>query len=224
MSMDPALLAATREGGDIFCRLAAAWLDKQLPTVTEEDRERTKRLVYALMYGAGKNRLSSILSVTEQQAGAIMSSFYAKFSTLKLFNQRVLGDAARQGFLTSLLGRRRYFPGMKSGNQGVRCQAQRSALNFLLQGSAADIAKMGLLAAQARLREEGMAATLVLMIHDELVWEVRPAELERAAVIVKEALQQTQNFSLLKGIKFQVSLPVKVTVGNNLGSLGPVSH
>ena len=95
------------------------------------------------MYGAGKNRLSSILSVTEQQAGAIMSSFYAKFSTLKSFNQRVLGDAARQGFLTSLLGRRRYFPGMTSANQGVRCQAQRSALNFLLQGSAADIAKMG---------------------------------------------------------------------------------
>ena len=68
------------------------------------------------MYGAGKNRLSSILSVTEQQAGAIMSSFYAKFSTLKTFNQRVLGDAARQGFLTSLLGRRRYSLSVVSQN------------------------------------------------------------------------------------------------------------
>ena len=175
------------------------------------------------MYGAGKNRLSSILSITEQQAGAVISSFYDKFSTLKTFNQRVLGDAARQGFLTSLLGRRRYFPGMKSANQGVRCQAQRSALNFLLQGSAADIAKMGLLAAQARLQGEGVAASLVLMIHDELVWEVRPVELERAAAIVQEALQDTQKFPLLKGIKFLVSLPVKVTAGDSLGSLGAVS-
>ena len=61
----------------MFCHLAAAWLDKQLPAITEEDRERTNRLVDALMYGAGKNKLSSILSVTEQLAGAIMSSFYA---------------------------------------------------------------------------------------------------------------------------------------------------
>ena len=142
---------------------------------------------------------------------------------MKSFNQRVLGDAARQGFLTSLLGRRRYFPGMTSPNQGVRCQAQRSAFNFLLQGFAADIAKLGLLAAQARLQWEGVAASLVLMIHNELVWEVRPAELEKAAATVQEALQDTQKFPLLKGIKFQVSLPVKVTAGENLGSLGAIS-
>lgn len=218
LSLDPGLMAATREGGDIFCKLAAAWLDRDQHLVTEDEREKTKRLVYALMYGAGKNKLSDILSVTVQQAGTIMASFYTKFATLKMFNQRVIAMAEKDGFLSTLLGRRRYFPGIRSSNMGVRSQSQRSAFNFLLQGSAADIAKMGLLAAQDRLQEAGVQAALLLMIHDELVWEVRPAELSRAAVIVLEALQDTKGFPLLKG-EFKVPLPVKVRYGPSLGTL-----
>lgn len=218
LSGDEGLLAATREGGDIFCRLAATWLGKELAAVTESDRERTKHLVYALMYGAGKARLADILTVTVEQAGAIMAGFYTKFATLRAFNQRVLEAAARDGFLTTLLHRRRYFPGIRAINKGQRAQAQRSAFNFLLQGSAADLAKLALLAAQAALREAGLDTALVLMIHDELVWEVAQGQVGEAAAVVEAALRGVGEAPLL-GRRMTVDLPVKVTWGTDLGTL-----
>ena len=217
-SGDEGLLAATREGGDIFRRLAATWLGKELAAVTESDRDRTKHLVYALMYGAGKARLADILTVTVEQAGAIMAGFYTKFATLRAFNQRVLEAAGRDGFLTSLLHRRRYFPGIRAANKGQRAQAQRSALNFLLQGSAADIAKLALLAAQEALRAAGLDTALVLMIHDELVWEVAQGEVGEAATVVEAALRGVVEAPLL-GRRMTVELPVKVTWGRDLGTL-----
>ena len=152
LSQEPAITGAIKEGGDIFRKLASFWLDKSVDDVSQDDRDKTKRVVYALMYGAGKIRLSEILGVSVQQAGVVINSFYTKFATLKAFNQKVIGMAEKNGFLTSLLGRRRYFPHISSSNNTFRAQAQRQAFNFLIQGSAADIAKTSLIRAQVTIR------------------------------------------------------------------------
>ena len=137
LSQDPAITGAIKEGGDIFKKLASFWLEKDVENVTVDDRDKTKRVVYALMYGAGKIRLSEILEVSVQQASVIITSFYTKFSTLKSFNQKVIAMAEKNGYLTTLLGRRRYFPFISSSNPALKAQAQRQAFNFLIQGSAA---------------------------------------------------------------------------------------
>ena len=105
------------------------------------------------------------------QASSIINSFYMKFSSLKSFNQKVIATAEKNGFLTSLLGRRRYFPHISSSTPGLRAQAQRQAFNFLIQGSAADVVKTALLRADESLETEKVEASLVMMIHDEMVWD-----------------------------------------------------
>ena len=126
-SQDPQINQALKEGGDVFRKLAAFWLDKEMSDVTEVDRERTKRVVYALMYGAGKVRLSEILGITVLQAASLITSFYLKFSTVRAFNQRIISRAERRGYLTTVLGRRRHFPNILSSNQAVKAQSQRQA-------------------------------------------------------------------------------------------------
>jgi len=219
LSQDPHLGEAIKQGGDIFRKLAAIWLDKTLENVTEDDRDKTKRVVYALMYGAGKNRLSEILSITVMQATAIINSFYMKFSSLKSFSQKVIAMAEKNGYLTSLLGRRRYFPHICSSNLGLRSQAQRQAFNFLIQGSAADIAKTGLLKAEENLEAENVEAHLVMMIHDEMVWEVKEEDLVTAAKVVKESLETTQQVVGADGQARKMEMKVKICWGGNWGTL-----
>jgi len=222
LSQDPYLIAAIKDGGDIFRKLAAIWLNKVLENVTEDDRDKTKRVVYALMYGAGKNRLSEILSVSVAQAAAIISSFYVKFSSLKSFNQKIIAMAEKNGYLTSLLGRRRYFPNISSTNMGMKCQAQRQAFNFLIQGSAADIAKSGLLKAEENLEAGDVEAYLVIMIHDEMVWEVKDEDVNKSVKLVKESLENIGKVVGADGKARELVMKVKVCCGENLGSLKEV--
>ena len=219
LSQDPHLGCAIREGGDIFKRLASIWLDKVVEMVTEDDRDKTKKVVYALMYGAGKIRLAEILSLTVMQASSIINSFYMKFSSLKSFNQKVIATAEKNGFLTSLLGRRRYFPHISSSTPGLRAQAQRQAFNFLIQGSAADVVKTALLRAEESLDYEKVEANLVMMIHDEMVWEVREEDIARAAKVIKESLEMTGNVMGMDGKSRKMEMKVKICCGDNLGTL-----
>ena len=208
-----------REGSDIFRNLASTWLDRPLEQVQEEDRDKTKRLVYALMYAAGKHRVSEILGITAPQAATLISSFYSKFSSLKTFSQRVIGMAERNGFLASLLGRRRYFPTICSTNPGVKAQAQRQAFNFLIQGSAADIAKTGLIRVEENLAAEQIDSNLVMLIHDEMVWEVREDSLLAAASIVKSSLESFKEVHGADGQGRTMEMKVKLFAGKSWGKL-----
>ena len=212
-------MVAIREGGDIFKKLASIWLDRALEMVTEDDRDKTKKVVYALMYGAGKMRLAEILSITAMQATGIINSFYMKFSSLKSFSQKVIAMAEKNGFLTTLLGRRRYFPHISSSIPGQRAQAQRQAFNFLIQGSAADVVKTALLRAEESLEMEKLEASLVMMIHDEMVWEVRVRDISAAAEVVKESLENTREVLGMDGKSRRLEMKVKICSGDDLGSL-----
>ena len=221
LSQEPAIISAISEGGDIFKKLASFWLDKPVTSVTGDDRDNAKRVVYALMYGAGKVRLSEILEVSVQQAATIINSFYTKFSTLKSFNQRVIGMAEKCGYLTSLLGRRRYFPHITSSNLAFKAQAQRQAFNFLIQGSAADIAKTALIRAQENLAVAGLSEDLdlVMMIHDEMVWQGRGESVDKAVEVVQESLECCGEVLAGDGSRRSLNMKVKISVGDSWGKL-----
>ena len=219
LSQEPAIACAIREGGDMFRKLAAVWLDKKLDDVTGEDRDKTKRVVYALMYGAGKVRLSEILEISVLQAGVIINSFYTKFSSLRIFHQKVISMAENKGYLTSLMGRRRYFPHISSTNHKFKAQAQRQAFNFLIQGSAADIAKTALIRAQEALTVAGVDSELVMMIHDEMVWQVRAGMEDLAAQVVRDCLQDCGQVISADGTRRSLDMKVKISVGPTWGSL-----
>merc|ERR1719233_1694910 len=219
LSQDFHLIAAIKEGGDIFKKLAAIWLEKSVEMVTEDDRDKTKKVVYSLMYGAGKVRLSEILSITVPQAATIINSFYTKFSSLRSFSQRVIAKAEKDGFLTTLFGRRRYFPHISSSIPALRAQGQRQAFNFLIQGSAADVVKSAVLRAEESMEVEGLDARLVMMIHDEMAWEVREKDLTVAGEVVRKSLESTREVKGMDGKTRKLEMKAKISYGDDWGTL-----
>ena len=127
--------------------------------------------------------------------------------------------AEDKGYLTSLMGRRRYFPHISSTNHKFKAQAQRQAFNFLIQGSAADIAKTALIRAQEALSVAGVDSELVMMIHDEMVWQVREGMEDTAAEVVRECLQDCGQVISADGTRRSLDMKVKIYVGPTWGSM-----
>ncbi|XP_050716052.1 uncharacterized protein LOC126998427 isoform X2 [Eriocheir sinensis] len=177
LSQDSVLLAGFKEPNpsniDIFKQLSATWLDKPVNEVTSCDRERTKRVVYAVMYGAGKEKLSEVLHISLSEARDIISSFMKRFPSIPAYMKSVVELCRQQGFLTTIFRRRRSFPGITSKDPTVQSQAERQAVNFIIQGSAADLSKAAMVQTEAALAQQPeLDAKLLIHIHDELVWEV----------------------------------------------------
>ncbi|XP_061713786.1 DNA polymerase nu-like [Cydia pomonella] len=211
---DATLQDALRSGQDLFRVLAAKWLNKPVDEVSSEDRERTKRIVYASLYGAGARKLTEILhNIGYEQALGVMSSFNRTFPALKSFGRAVVAKAA-SGALRSLCGRARRFPHIASADPTLRAQAERQAVNFIVQGSAADLCKKAMVAVQRRLESTQVNCRLVLQIHDELVWEVADDHVDKAAEIIKYAMENVGRDSGMNTI-----LPIELTRGRNWGEM-----
>ncbi|XP_063381195.1 DNA polymerase nu-like [Cydia fagiglandana] len=212
---DAILQDALRSGQDLFRVLAAKWLNKPVDEVLSEDRERTKRIVYASLYGAGARKLMEILNIGYEQALSVMSSFNRTFPALKSFGRAVVAKAT-SGALRSLCGRARCFPHISSADATLRAQAERQAVNFIVQGSAADLCKKAMVAVQRRFESTAVTSRLVLQIHDELVWEVAEADVDRAAVMIKYAMENVGRDSGMN-----MTLPIELTYGRNWGEMRP---
>ncbi|XP_045448993.1 DNA polymerase nu-like [Melitaea cinxia] len=179
-------------GQDIFRVLAAEWLKKPEADVTGEDRERTKRIVYASLYGAGARKLMEILSLGYEEVLSVMTSFNRTFPSLKSFGRSVVSECERRkGRLTIASGRARTFQNISSSNFSDKSHAERQAVNFVIQGTAADLCKMAMILTTERLSNASppVQARLLLQIHDELVWEVQDQDMDRAAAIIKQTME-----------------------------------
>ncbi|CAK1595701.1 unnamed protein product [Parnassius mnemosyne] len=201
---------------DLFRVLSAAWLNKPESEVTNEERERTKRVVYASMYGAGVNKLADVLGLGYEHALSVVTSFNRTFPSLKSFGRAVVSRCERDGRLSTPCGRTRYFKDITSTDFTTKAQAERKAINFIIQGSAADLCKMAMVKAEQHLRNSDppIDAYLLLQIHDELVWEVRDEDLSRAAELIKSAME---------GCGYECGmpmvLPVALSYGRNWGEM-----
>ncbi|OWR52383.1 DNA polymerase nu like protein [Danaus plexippus plexippus] len=200
---------------DLFTDLAARWLEKPGREVSGRDRERTKRLVYAGLYGAGARTLADILQLPQGQLEEVIHSFDRTFPSLKRFCEGVWSECSRDGGRVSTVGRRtRTFPNISSDDAAMRAQARRQAVNFIIQGSAAELCKRAMCECVAGLRRAGVAGRLLLAVHDELVWEVAADEVPRAADIIKWSME-----SCGRQLGLQVPLPVALYTGHSWGDL-----
>uniref|UniRef100_A0A3Q3E0B3 Polymerase (DNA directed) nu n=1 Tax=Labrus bergylta TaxID=56723 RepID=A0A3Q3E0B3_9LABR len=167
LSCDPELLRVfTNPRADVFAMLASQWKGVSEGEVTSEDREHAKRIVYSVVYGAGRERLSGILGVSAEQATRFQDSFLQTYREVQTFIQKTIQQCHKQGYVLSIMGRRRTLPNINSPDWGIRMQAERQAVNFVVQGEMTD--------------SYGSACSLVTL-HDELLFEVEDSQVEQFA-------------------------------------------
>src|SRR5690606_14357130 len=188
LSGDEGLIEAFRSGEDLHSYVGARVFGVPTDAVTPEMRSKIKAMSYGLAYGLSAFGLSKQLNISTAEASALMDDYFARFGGVRDYLAGVVDEARRTGWTATILGRRRYLPDLTSDNRQRREMAQRMALNAPIQGSAADIIKVAMLGVDRRLRTEGLASRLLLQVHDELVLEVAPGELEQVERLVREEM------------------------------------
>ncbi|MDE0354170.1 MAG: DNA polymerase I [Deltaproteobacteria bacterium] len=188
MSEDESFLAAFAQGHDFHAATAAKVFGVELDGVTAEMRSRVKQFSYGIAYGMSAFGVSQRLGIEVGEAREFIDAYYAQFPAVKAFLDAQVEKARVDGFTTTMFGRRRYLPELQSANFRLRAVGERMALNAPIQGTAADIMKRAMIAVDRALLGEPVARML-LTVHDELVFEVPRASLERATALVKERME-----------------------------------
>jgi DNA polymerase-1 len=180
MSGDPTLLEAFRKGQDIHSRTAGLLFDKEPDQVSADERRGAKTINFGLIYGMGPQKLAQELKTTMNEAKAFIERYFQRLSRLRAFYDEIVAHAEEHGWVTTWAGRRRLIRDIHSRNSQLQSQARRQAINTRIQGSAADIIKLAMLAAHNDPELRALDARLLLQVHDELVLEV-PADRADAA-------------------------------------------
>ncbi len=188
VSGEPKLKEAFARGEDIHRATAAEVLGIEPAKLTTGERSIAKMINFGIVYGISAFGLSENLEIPREQAQAYIDAYLARFPHVQDFIARTIEEAARDGYVTSLLGRRRPVPEIRAGNRQTRSLGERLAVNFVMQGSNADIIKVAMINIHRRLREEGRAARLVLQVHDELLLEVPDPEVRAVRDLVREEM------------------------------------
>jgi DNA polymerase I len=188
VSGEPKLRAAFARGEDIHTATAAEVLGKDPATLTTGERSVAKMINFGIVYGISAFGLSENLEIPREEAQQYIDAYLARFPHVQDFIRRTIEQAERDGFATSLLGRRRPVQELRASNRQTRSLGERLAVNFVMQGSNADIIKVAMVRIHDRLRDEGRSARLVLQVHDELLLEVPDAELAAVRDLVREEM------------------------------------
>ncbi|MDR3358066.1 MAG: DNA polymerase I [Desulfovibrio sp.] len=188
MSRDAALLDAFRNNEDIHARTAALIYDMPPEKVGPDERRNAKTVNFGLIYGMGAQKLARELNIRTPEAKAFIERYFSRLTGLKAFYDSVESDVKKRGFVVTLSGRRRFLPGIHSANSQTFALARRQAVNTVIQGSAADVIKLAMLAVAGDEALDRMEARLILQVHDELVLEVPAKNAEAAAVRTAELM------------------------------------
>jgi DNA polymerase-1 len=215
MSRDPGLVEAFATEADIHTATAARVFSVPLDQVTSEMRRRAKTINFGLLYGMEAFGLADRLGITRDEARRHIDEYFAQFPDVKAFMDGVVSQARNQGYTTTLFGRRRYLPELKSDNFRIRQMGERMALNAPVQGTAADIIKRAMIDLDAELERRGLESTLLLQIHDELILESPADELEAATELVTRTMEDV--------VELAVPLKVDVSTGQNLAEMKRIS-
>jgi DNA polymerase-1 len=186
---DEALVAAFLGGEDVHATVAGMVWGLPPDQVDRELRARVKMVTYGLAYGLSAYGLAQGIGIPPDEARALMDAYFERFGKVKAYLDGVVTQARRDGYTQTILGRRRYLPDLASDSYQRRQMAERMALNAPIQGSAADIIKMAMVAVDRAMSAEALASRMVLQVHDELVFEVMPGEGERLAELVRRGMQ-----------------------------------
>ena len=188
VSGEPKLREAFERGEDIHTATAAEVLGKDPATLTKGERAVAKMINFGIIYGISAFGLSENLEIPREQAQEYIDAYLARFPHVQDFIARTIEEASRDGYVTSLLGRRRPVPEIRAQNRQTRSLGERLAVNFVMQGSNADIIKVAMIRIHGRLRDEGRTARLVLQVHDELLLEAPDKEVGAIKDLVREEM------------------------------------
>ncbi|OJG67433.1 DNA polymerase I [Enterococcus moraviensis] len=190
ISDDKHLKEAFIEGQDIHSSTAMRVFGIEKPEeVTPNMRRQAKAVNFGIVYGISDYGLSQNLGITRKQAQEYIDTYFEKYPGVKTYMEDIVRDAKDKGFVETLYNRRRYLPDINSRNFNLRSFAERTAINTPIQGSAADILKIAMINMQERLKEEKMQATMLLQVHDELVFEAPESELDKLNALVKDVME-----------------------------------
>ncbi|GAB2473685.1 DNA polymerase I [Xylanimonas ulmi] len=203
LSGDAGLIEAFRSGEDLHRYVGSRVFGVEPADVTPEMRSKVKAMSYGLAYGLSAFGLSQQLGVTTGEAQGLMDDYFARFGGVREYLDGVVEEARATGFTATVLGRRRYLPDLTSDNRQRRQMAERMALNAPIQGSAADIIKLAMLKVQTEFDARALRSRLLLQVHDELVVEVAPGELEAAQEVLRAQM----------GAAYPLDVPLDVSVG-----------
>lgn len=213
MADDPALQEAFFSETDIHTRTAAEVFGIPATEVTSEQRSAAKAINFGIIYGISGYGLARGTGLTREAAQAYIDAYFARYPGVKRYMDETVERAKRDGYVTTLLGRRRFIPELRASNYAQRSFGQRMAMNTPIQGSAADIIKVAMVEVQRRLRARGLAGRMILQVHDELVLEVPQSEVDEMAALVKDAMENC--------VELKVPLKVDVEVGSNWADTRP---
>ncbi len=235
VSGDKKLQSFLNKEGDVFKMIAGEWLGVPPSEVSSKQRQEAKQVCYGMVYGIGAKALGKQLDISADDAAQFMESFKSKYPTMKKFLSKTVRDCRENGYVTTLLGRKRFLPSIHSSNVHARSQAERQAVNTAIQGSAADLVKTAMVNIDQRLDEvfsrshlplaehvhetprgsctltPPSGAYLVLQLHDELLYEVCETDLDQVTGIVQHEMENA--------LRLSVQFPVKVKVGPSWGRL-----
>jgi DNA polymerase-1 len=197
MAGDDAMLAAFRGGQDIHATTAAAIYGIPLGSVSRKQRRHAKAINFGLIYGMSAFGLTRTTDLTLAEAEDFVAAYFEQFPGVKDYLDSTRQKATEQGYVETLLGRRRYFLGLKNqSNRNVRNREEREAINAPVQGTAADIMKIAMLRVPLELQRAGLSARMLLQVHDELVLECVNQELKQTASLVKRVMEDAYTISI----------------------------
>jgi DNA polymerase-1 len=207
LSGDRALIDAFRSGEDIHSRTASNLFGVFPEMVNEEMRRQAKVINFGVLYGMSAFGLSRELGINQKVAQAYIDGYFERFEGVRRYLDGLLEAARKNGYVTTLLGRRRFLPDINHGNVSIRQFAERTAVNTPIQGTAADIIKIAMVRIFGRLQEAGHAAAMIMQVHDELVFEVPVLEREAVMGLVKSGMEEV--------VQLEIPLKVEVAFGKN---------
>ncbi len=203
LSQDAGLIEAFNTGEDLHSFVASRAFSVPIDEVTPELRRRVKAMSYGLAYGLSAYGLSQQLKISTEEAKEQMEQYFARFGGVRDYLRDVVDQARKDGYTSTVFGRRRYLPELDSSNRQVREAAERAALNAPIQGSAADIIKVAMINVDQAIKDAGLQSRMLLQVHDELLFEVADGERETLDALVREHM----------GNAYALDVPLEVSVG-----------
>jgi DNA polymerase-1 len=203
LSGDENMINVFREGKDLHAATAATIYKKAIDEVSRDERSKSKRANFGIIYGITMFGLAERLEISRDEARQLIDGFFETFPQVHDYMEQAKEQAREKGYVTTLFGRRRYLPDIRSANGTVRGFAERNAINAPIQGTAADIIKVAMIRIYNRFKNEGIRSKMILQVHDELNFSVYPEEKERVEKIVLEEMQNA----------FQMNVPLVADSG-----------
>ncbi len=207
ISGDEGLAEAFRQGEDVHATTAAKIFGVAPMDVTKDMRRKAKEVNFGIMYGIGPFGLANRLEISQTEAKEIIAKYFDRFPKVRQYIHDTIETARERGYVETLCGRRRYLPDLQSRNQTLRANAERQAINMPIQGTAADMIKLAMIRIDKALRSQKLNSSMILQVHDELVFEMRKSEEKSVRTLVSENMREA--------LPLSVPIVVEMGVGKN---------